>query len=282
MTDDDMRQAVPAMGPMVEQTYGPVDLSREPIFAGGFINFGYWRDIDLDRPVGEPERVRSQEDLYRHVLDSLAAAELPEHSRILDVGCGLGMGCAVALREYGPAAVTGMDIHPDQLERARDAQAGLLATDGERLRFVRGAAERMPMADGEFDALISVEAAQHFPDLEAFAAEAARVLRPGGRLAVTSFFTVDDAPGRTEESARLLETYANGLDIARPVQALADAFTAAGLKRVHVESIGSDVWPGWDLWLAQWWAPGTWPRNFLRAYEDHVLDYYVVTATRSA
>ncbi|MFE6102884.1 class I SAM-dependent methyltransferase [Streptomyces laurentii] len=280
MTDDDMRQAVPAMGPMVEQTYGPVDLSREPIFAGGFINFGYWRDIDLDHPVGEPERVRSQEDLYRHVLDSLAAAELPEHPRLLDVGCGLGMGCAVALREYEPASVTGMDIHPDQLERARDAQAGLLATDGERLRFVRGAAERMPMTDGEFDALISVEAAQHFPDLDAFAAEAARVLRPGGRVAVTSFFTVDDAPGRTEQPARLLETYANGLDIARPVQALADAFTAAGLKQVRVESIGPDVWPGWDLWLAQWWAPGTWPRNFLRAYEDHVLDYYVVTATR--
>ncbi|MFG2115080.1 class I SAM-dependent methyltransferase [Streptomyces sp. NPDC048718] len=268
------------MRPMVRETYGPVDLSREPIFAGGFINFGYWRAIDLERPVGEAERVRSQEDLYRHVLDTLTAAGLPRHPRILDVGCGLGMGCAIALREYGPVAVTGLDIHPDQLERARRAQAGLSPAERERLRFVQGAAEHMPVGDGGFDALISVEAAQHFPDLEAFAAETARVLRPGGRVAVTSFFTVDDAPGRTEQPARLLETYANGLDIARPVRALADAFTAAGLTEVRVESIGPDVWPGWDQWLARWWAPDTWPRNFLRAYEERILDYYVVTATR--
>ena len=49
-----------------------------------------------------------------------------------------------------------------------------------RLRFVRGAAECMPLDDDGFDAVISVEAAQHFPDLAAFAAETSRVLRPGG------------------------------------------------------------------------------------------------------
>lgn len=140
----------------------------------------------------------------------------------------------------------------------------------------------MPLPDGEFDALISVEAAQHFPDLDAFATETARVLRPGGRVAVAGFFTVDDEPGRAEELARMLETFANGLDIARPVRSLADAFTSAGLTRVRVASIGPDVWPGWDRWLGGWWAPETWPRNFLRAYEKRTLDYYVVTARRAA
>ncbi|MBD0711825.1 SAM-dependent methyltransferase [Streptomyces sp. CBMA291] len=265
------------MRPTVRETYGPADLGAQKIFAGGFINFGYWRAVDLDRPLSEADRVRSQEGLYRYVLD---AAALPKDARLLDVGCGLGMGCAVALREYGPAAVTGMDIHPEQLRRARAAQAEFLAAEGGRLRFVQGAAERMPLADGEVDALVSVEAAQHFPDLEAFGREAARVLRPGGRVAVTSFFTVDDAPGRAEEAARLLETFASGLDIARPVGALTGAFVAAGLAEVRVESIGPDVWPGWDRWLAQWWEPGTWPRNFLRAHEEGVLDYYVVTANR--
>ncbi|WP_189299474.1 class I SAM-dependent methyltransferase [Streptomyces albospinus] len=267
------------MRPVVQETYGPADLSRDPIFAGGFINFGYWQAIDLDRPLGEADRIRSQEDLYRHVMD---VAGLRKDRKVLEVGCGLGMGCAVALREYGPAAVTGMDIHPEQLQRARGAHADLLRAEPERLRFVQGAAERMPVEDGEFDAVISVEAAQHFPDLGAFAAETSRVLRPGGRVAVASFFTVDDAPGRPEELARLLDTYANGLDIARPVKALTDAFTERGLTNVRVEAIGPHVWPGWDLWLGQKWAPGTWPRNFLRAYEQRLLDYYVVTASRPA
>ncbi|MGC0318743.1 class I SAM-dependent methyltransferase [Kitasatospora acidiphila] len=266
-----------AMRPAVRETYGPADLSRAPIFAGGFINFGYWRAIDLSGPLGEAERVRSQEDLYRHVLD---AAGLGNEPKVLEVGCGLGMGCALTLREYGPAAVTGLDVHPEQLRRARSAQADLLHDKPGRLRFVQGTAERMPLPAGEFDAVVSVEAAQHFPDLDAFAAEAARVLRPGGRVAVASFFTVDDAPGRPEELAKLLETYANGLDIARPVTALTDAFRAAGLTGARVESIGPQVWQGWDRWLSRWWAPGTWPRNFLRAYEERILDYYVVTAAR--
>ncbi|MFE0421825.1 class I SAM-dependent methyltransferase [Streptomyces sp. NPDC058953] len=264
------------MSPAVREAYGPADLSREPIFAGGFINFGYWRDVDLDAPLGEAERVRSQEDLYRRVLDGLAP---PAGATVLEVGCGLGMGCAVALREYAPAAITGMDVHPEQLRRAREAQKDLLGAEPGRLRFVRGAAERMPWDGPEFDAVISVEAAQHFPDLRAFAAETARVLRPGGRVGVTSFFAVDGAPARPGQLAKLLETFANGLDIARPVGALADAFTEAGLDDVRVESIGERVWPGWDLWLGRWWPPGSWPRNFRQAWERGILDYYVITAT---
>lgn len=269
----------PTMSPVVQETYGPADLSGDPVFAGGFINFGYWSDIDLGLPLREAERVRSQEDLYRHVLDGVGRLD---GLSALEVGCGLGMGCALALREYDPALVVGMDIHPQQLRRARDTHGDLLRRRPERLRFSHGSAERMPFTDGCFDAVISVEAAQHFPDLSAFAAETARVLRPGGRVAVASFFTVDDAPDRQAELAGLLATYANGLDIARPVTALTEAFTAAGLTAVRAESIGQHVWHGWDLWLSRRWAAGTWPRNFLRVYQQRILDYYLITAERPA
>ncbi|MFD0266532.1 methyltransferase domain-containing protein [Streptomyces sp. NPDC127106] len=271
------QEPYPAMRPAVEETYGPADLSRESVFAGGFINFGYWNAVDLSSPLGEAERIRSQQDLYRQVLD--AAGPLAR-LRVLEVGCGLGMGCALALEEYGPADVTGMDIHPQQLERARGTHVALLREEPGRLRFVRGAAERMPFGDGEFDSVVSVEAAQHFPDLAAFAAETARVLRPGGRVAVASFFTVDDAPDRPAELAGLLPTFETGLDIARPVASLTAAFGAAGLADARARSIGPGVWPGWDTWLARLWVPGTWPRNFFRAYERRVIDYYLVTAVR--
>jgi cyclopropane fatty-acyl-phospholipid synthase-like methyltransferase len=265
------------MTPAVEQTYGPADLGANPIFAGGFINFGYWQAIDLHAPIGEAERIRSQQDLYRHVLNS---AELPGEPRILEVGCGLGTGCALAIREYGHATVTGMDIHPDQLRRAGAAHIDLLRQEPQRLRFVQGAAEHMPLDDHQFDAVISVEAAQHFPDLAAFAAETSRVLRPGGSVAVASFFTPDDTPGQPEQLAGLLDSFANGLDFARPVCAPTDALAANGMTGIQVESVGPHVWAGWDLWLGHWWAPGTWPRNFLAAYRQHLLDYYLITAQR--
>ncbi|WP_335755563.1 class I SAM-dependent methyltransferase [Streptomyces sp. Sge12] len=269
-------QPAPVVRPEVWETYGPADLSAVPVFAGGFINFGYWRAVDLEGPLSQGDRIRSEQDLYRHVLDAAA----PGGGRAVEVGCGLGLGCALALEEYGPAAITGIDIHPQQLQRAREANSPLLEAQPHRLRFVLGAAEDLPLGDAEFDCLYSVEAAQHFPDLSAFAREAARVLRPGGRVAVTSFFSVGGAPESAERLAGLLDSFASGLDIARPVSRLADALTEAGFADVRVASIGPQVWPGWDRWLARLWEPGTWPRNFLAAWEQQILDYYLVTATR--
>ncbi|WP_327260336.1 methyltransferase domain-containing protein [Streptomyces sp. NBC_01232] len=273
---DPTEQSAPVVRPEVWETYGPADLSAVPVFAGGFINFGYWKAVDLEQPLSQADRIRSERDLYRHVLDAAA----PEGGRAVEIGCGLGLGCALALEEYGPTAITGVDIHPHQLQRARKANSTLLEAQPNRLRFVLGAAEDLPLGDGEFDCLYSVEAAQHFPDLSAFAREAARVLRPGGRMAVTSFFTVGGAPEPARRLAGLLDSFASGLDIARPVSRLADALTEAGFADVRTVSIGPQVWPGWDRWLARLWAPGTWPRNFLAAWEQQILDYYLVTATR--
>ncbi|WP_217552246.1 class I SAM-dependent methyltransferase [Streptomyces sp. GbtcB6] len=265
-----------AVTPAVRAVYGPQDLSSAPAFAGGFINFGHWDGIPLDRPLTAEDRVRSQRNLYRHVLGTLDGAD----ARAVEVGCGLGIGAALALEEFGFAAVTGLDIHPEQLERARRANAGLLARAPERLGFAHGAAERMPFEDGRFDLLYSVEAAQHFRDLPAFVHEAARVLRPGGRLAVTSFFLPAGAENAGGELAARLESFASGLDVAHPLVSLLDALGTAGLTDVRAESIGAHVWPGLDRFLAGVDMPVQWPRNFLPAYRDGLLDYYVVTADR--
>ncbi|WP_428815109.1 class I SAM-dependent methyltransferase [Streptomyces albus subsp. chlorinus] len=265
------------IAPRVRAVYGPEDLSSVPAFAGGFINFGYWEGVPLDRPLTDEDRVRSERGLYRRVLRTL-----PGRGSAVEVGCGLGLGSALALEEFGFGSVTGVDIHPEQLERARRANRSLLERSPERLRFVPGAASRLPFPDGEFDALFSVEAAQHFPDLAAFARESARVLRPGGRLAVTSFFLPEGGEGRAEALAERLESFADGLDVAHPLGTLVSALAEAGLAEVSAESIGAQVWPGYDHFLASAGLPVAWPRNFLGAYRDGLLDYYVVTARRPA
>ncbi|MFJ9692111.1 class I SAM-dependent methyltransferase [Kitasatospora sp. NPDC101183] len=262
--------------PTVRRTYGTDDLSTAPSFAGGFINFGDWQGIDLAAPTPE-DRVRSQEQLYRRALRVFE--EPRERTRLAEVGCGRGLGAALALREFRFASVTGVDIHPDQIERARAVNALALATYPDRLAYTLGSADELPFPDASLDGVFSVEAAQHFRELTSFARESARVLRSGGRLVVTTFFA---APGAdiAERLKILLASFADGLDIPHTLGDFTTDLAAAGFTSVSVEPIGPDVWPGLDRYLADTVPAGHWTRNFLPAWRDGLLDYHLLTATR--
>ncbi|MET8676244.1 class I SAM-dependent methyltransferase [Streptomyces sp. NPDC004647] len=268
-----MSEHGPPVPEQIDKSYGAFDLSSVPAFSGGFINFGYWHGIPSDRPLTEEDRLRTGQELYRLVL---RAFDRTDGLGAVEVGSGIGVGAALALREFGFGEVCGLDLHPDQLERARQANATLLAEHPARLRYVRGAAQSMPLPDSSADCVYSVEAAQHFPDLPGFAAETARVLRPGGRLAMTTFFAPsDDAAARLPG---LLPTYADGLDLPHVVDRFATTLADTGFTGVQVRSIGEDVWAAFDRWLAQTPLRDLWPRRFLQAYETGLVDYYVVTA----
>ncbi|MFC9330109.1 class I SAM-dependent methyltransferase [Kitasatospora sp. NPDC057015] len=267
-----------AIPPAVRRVYGPEDLSTAASFAGGYINFGDWSGFDAAGTPTRADRVRSQQALYRRVL---AEFPHPPASRLAEVGCGRGLGCALAVGELDFAAVTGVDIHPEQVARAREANAGALAASPDRLGYTIGAADRLPFADGALDGVYSVEAAQHFPELPGFAREAARVLRPGGRLVVTTFFT--SGPAAAGPLRELLASFADGLDVPHPITGFATALEAAGFAAPAVRSIGPAVWPGFDRYLAGGAVPpGHWARNFLAAWREGLLDYYLVTAERPA
>lgn len=257
------------LSPVVESVYGKEDLSRDPCFAGGFINFGYWESIDIDAPLGEADRVRSQEDLYRLVL---GAVGVEESSRLVEVGCGRGLGCALALVEFGPAQVHGVDAHPEQVRRAQ----GSRADNSGRLSFRLGSASSLPFPDNSVDCLYSVEAAQHFPSHQEFVAEAARVLVPGGRIAVSTFFAM--RAGLGDRLSGLLDSFATGLDVPHSLPSLLDFLAASGFSEISAVPIGVHVWPGYDRWVASTKYADSWPRNYLRAYTEGLLDYFLVTA----
>ncbi|MFE4970834.1 class I SAM-dependent methyltransferase [Kitasatospora sp. NPDC056651] len=261
----------------VRQTYGVDDLSTAPSFAGGFINFGYWQGVDLASLTPE-DRVHSQEQLYRRVLREFP--EPREQLRLAEVGCGRGLGAALALREFRFAAVTGVDIHPDQIQRARAVNARALATYPDRLAYTLGAADELPFSDAHLDGVFSVEAAQHFRELTGFAHESARVLRPGGRLVVTTFFTAPGADA-VERLKIMLASFADGLDIAHPLDDFALDLAQAGFTDITTTSIGTDVWPGFDRYLADTLPAAHWSRHFLTAWRDGLIDYHVITATRA-
>ena len=111
-----------------------------------------------------------------------------EGDRLLDLGCGFGRHSYQAAR-LG-AEVIAFDASTEEVRNVRDtfgamAVAGELDAEASRVGAVQGDALRLPFADGSFDRVIASEVLEHIPADETAMAELARVLRPGGTMAVT-------------------------------------------------------------------------------------------------
>jgi ubiquinone/menaquinone biosynthesis C-methylase UbiE len=113
-------------------------------------------------------------------MNGLALAELPPKpgDRLLEVGFGGGHLLRALLAPAG-ASVTGVDISEAMLELARRRFGG-----ERRLRLLLGSAEDLPLEAGSADKAYSVNSLYFWKDLAAASREFARVLRPGGALAL--------------------------------------------------------------------------------------------------
>lgn len=108
--------------------------------------------------------------------------------RLLDLGCGFGRHAYQAAR-LG-AQVVAFDAGADEVRNVLDtfgamADAGELDSVTSRVGSVQGDALQLPFADGSFDRVIASEILEHIPADQTAMAELARVLRPGGSMAVT-------------------------------------------------------------------------------------------------
>lgn len=115
-------------------------------------------------------------------------ARLEASWRVLDVATG-GGHTALAVAPHVKAVVA-LDLTPKMLEAA---QAHVEEAGAANVEFVVGDAAALPFRDGEFDCVTCRIAAHHFPSVEVFAQEAARVLASGGRLVVQDLCVPEDA-----------------------------------------------------------------------------------------
>lgn len=181
-----------------------------------------------------------------------ALAGLSPGETVLDLGSGGGIDVLLSARRVGPAGkVYGLDMTDDMLFLAREnaRRAGV-----ENVEFLRGEIERIPLPEASVDVIISNCVINLSSDKDRVFAEAFRVLRPGGRLAVSDIVVRGPVPPAIRRSVELWAgCVAGALDEADYRAKLA----AAGFEAIEVEPVRLyKVEDARDLLLAAGFDPG--------------------------
>ena len=130
--------------------------------------------------------------------DPITLAELHPGQVVLDLGSGGGIDCFLAGQKVGPTGqVIGVDMTPAMLDRARANKQKLAA---ENVEFRLGEIEHLPVADAQVDVIISNCVINLSPDKPQVFREAYRVLKPGGKLAVSDIVTDGPLPAGIRDS----------------------------------------------------------------------------------
>jgi len=170
----------------------------------------------------------------------VALAELHPGEVVLDLGSGGGIDVLLSARRVGPTGkVYGLDMVDEMLELARQNQrkAGI-----ENVEFLKGEIEDIPLPGDSVDVIISNCVVNLSPDKDGVLREAYRVLKPGGRLAISDIIVRGEMP---EGLRRNLELWAGCVAGALKEEEYVGKLKAAGFQNIGVEV--TRVWKEEDL-----------------------------------
>ena len=162
----------------------------------------------------------------------VAVAELKPGETVLDLGSGGGIDVLLSARRVGPTGKAyGLDMTDEMLALARENQRKAGVTNVE---FLRGEMEDIPLPDETVDVIISNCVVNLSPDKDKVLAEAFRVLKPGGRLAIADIVVRGRVPAGLRRS---LELWAGCVAGALEESDYRDKLVAAGFSDIEMETL---------------------------------------------
>jgi SAM-dependent methyltransferase len=161
-----------------------------------------------------------------------ALAELREGEVVLDLGSGGGFDVLIAARLVGPAGMAiGVDMTAEMVDRARENAAKVGATN---TQFHLGEIEKIPLEDGVVDVVISNCVINLSPAKSRVFREISRVLKPGGRVAISDMVLLRPLP---ETVLQDLEAYLGCISGAVLVADYTSMMREAGLENIRIETV---------------------------------------------
>ncbi len=182
-----------------------------------------------------------------------AIASIKKGETILDLGSGGGFDCFLAAAETGESGlVIGIDMTPTMISKARNnAEKGKY----NHVEFRLGEIEHMPVANDAIDVIISNCVINLSPDKNQVFSEAFRVLKPGGRLAISDVVASTQLPDELREDLAL---YSGCMAGASLISELQDILQASGFEQISIAPKDE------SRDFIKDWAPG-------RGVEEYVL-----------
>jgi SAM-dependent methyltransferase len=155
---------------------------------------------------------------------------------VVDLGCGGGLDVFLAAAKVGPQGkAIGIDMTDEMLALARRNAA---ASQYKNVEFYSATIDAMPLEDNSVDCVISNCVINLAPDKPAVFREMARILKPGGRVAVSDIALKQPLP---DELASDLAAYVGCIGGAIQIEAYREGLLAAGFEAVEVVPSGSDL-----------------------------------------